>query len=535
MKSRWAHAKGDEIPGTYDEHGFYEAQWGILWDSQPGYVTNVAELFDFAGDLDWVRAQRATCEKVLGLALSRDSNGNGLLECMNTSHAEAKGSDWIDVVWAAFENGFVNAEMHNALLLWADVEETLADADAVALAEAERAAKFVAMPPKENEPPGGCRARQREQARKTAATAGARRAAMEEETAAAEKCRAAAARIKEAFNRPLSEGGLWDPEKGWYAYWRDQDGSVHGDNFVVPVNLMAVAYGLCDDRARKASILDQLEAVMQREDLFFWPLCVYSYQPDEAYKVNWPFPNYENGDLFLAWGEVAMRAYADYKPEIGVKYLKKVLDQYNRDGLAFQRYRRGSQKGEGNDILANNIQPVTGLYRDIYGIQPRHDRLHLDPHLTPDLLGTQVNYTLRGESYRIAFEADHTKVSTGTVSLTAPTGAFSVSTTEHGVKYFRGRDKVCTLSVGTCASVPLDVHVEELPDGIKWSIGPTGEQVELYQSVNGMNPDKVYDNLVNGEPCCNSPRVSGSSYMFTNWSCADKTQTNELREVSAGK
>ena len=443
VKSRWAHAKGDEIPGTYDEYGFYEAQWGILWDSQPGYVTNVAELFDCTGDMAWVRGQKAACEKVLGLALSRDSNSNGLLECMNDSHLEAKGSDWIDVVWAAFDNGFINAEMYNALLLWADVEEVLGD------------------------------------------------------TPAAEKYRAAAGRIKEGFNKSVADGGLWDPDKGWYAYWRDKDSSVHGTNFVTPVNLMAVAYGLCDDPARRASILDKLEAAMQQEDLFFWPLCVYSYQPDEAYKVNWPFPNYENGDIFLAWGEVGMRAYAGYKPEIGVKYLKKVLDQYNRDGLAFQRYLRKSQKGEGNDILANNLQPVTGLYRDIYGIQPKYNRLHLDPHLTPDLAGTKLNYLLRGKTYQIVLDMDHTTVGAEYFVLTA-NGPFSVNVTVGAMEYFRGDDKVRALAIVRPESVPVELHVEEWTNTPKWTVTPTIKEVELSYIVSGLKPEKAYSVFLNG-------------------------------------
>ncbi len=478
VKPRWAHAKGDEIPGTYDERGFYECQWGIMWNTQPDYVTNVADLFDFTGDLAWVRGQKETCEKVLGLALSRDANNNGLLECMTDSHTEAKGSDWIDVVWAAFDNGFINAEMYNALLLWADVEEVLGDAAAV------------------------------------------------------ERYRAAAGRIKEAFNKPVAEGGLWNPDKGWYIYWRDKDGSVHGDNFVTPVNLMAVAFGLCDDPARRASILDKLEAAMQEENLFFWPLCVYSYQPDEAYKVNWPFPNYENGDLFLAWGEIGMRAYAGYKPEIGVKYLKKVLDQYNRDGLAFQRYLRKSQQGEGSDILANNLQPVTGLYRDIYGIQPKHNRLHLDPHLTPDLAGTKLNYLLRGKAYQVALDMEHTTVGAERFSLTAKT-PFSVNVMADAVEYFRGEDKARALAVVRPESVPVELRVEAWSETRKWTVAPAAKSVELTYLVSGLNPGKAYGLFVNGVASGTATAGPEGTVRFKQATSVGEPQTMEIRETSS--
>lgn len=108
------------------------------------------------------------------------------------------------------------------------------------------------------------------------------------------------------------------------------------------------------------------------------------------------------GEHVLAWGETGTRAYAAHNPAVAVKYIKNVLDQYERDGLAFQRYLRKTQRGAGDDILANNCSPLVGLYRNLYGIQPRWDRLYLEPHLTPELDGTRLKYWLRGQSYEIA-------------------------------------------------------------------------------------------------------------------------------------
>ena len=98
------------------------------WTRSRRFVTNVAEQFDFSGDVEWVRRHKATCERALDYMLRRDSNGNGLVEMINSNHTEKKASDWIDIVWASFENGLVNAEMYNAMVLWADVEEQLGDA-----------------------------------------------------------------------------------------------------------------------------------------------------------------------------------------------------------------------------------------------------------------------------------------------------------------------------------------------------------------------------------------------------------------------
>src|SRR5262249_60891156 len=108
-----------------------------------------------------------------------------------------------------------------------------------------------------------------------------------------------------------------------------------------------------------------------------------------------------NGDLFLAWGELGTRAYASYQPGIALKYVTNVLAQYAKDGLAFQRYLRKSQTGAGDDILANNASVIVGLYRNLYGLQPKYNRLYLDPHLMPELNGTKLNYWLRDKPYQI--------------------------------------------------------------------------------------------------------------------------------------
>ena len=357
VKSRWWYVAGDAMPGSYDKLGYYEAQWGYLMDSQPAFVICVAELFDLTGDLAWLRRQQASCERVLEFLLKRDADNDGLLEMLNGSHLDQRGSDWIDIIWAAHENALVNAEMYHALRLWADVEELLGD------------------------------------------------------QSHASAYRQSAAKLKSAFNKDLAQGGFWDPANKWYVYWRDKDDSIHGNNLVTPVNFAAISYGLCDEPARSAAILNRMETEMQKENLFFWPLNFFPYAREEGHQNNFPYPNYENGDIFLSWGELAVRAYAQTSPDVAVKYIKRTLDQYRRDGLSFQRYHRGDQTGVGDDILAGNCMPIIGLYRDIYGIQPKHNRLYLEPHITPDLNGTRLNYPLRGERFEVQLATTATTAS----------------------------------------------------------------------------------------------------------------------------
>jgi len=251
---RWAYTDEDMMQGQNTPEGFYEAQWGFLLDSNPDLVTNVADLFDQTGDLAWVRTQRQSCEKALDWILTRDSDGDGLVEMMTDSEKQKRGSDWIDIIWASYENAFVNAKLYHALVKWAAVERLLDNSGKAGYYEA------------------------------------------------------FAARLRASFNKPTQEGGFWDEENRCYVHWLDKDGSAHGRNMVTPVNFMAIAYGICDEPARGRHILDTIETQMQQENLFFWPICMTSYAPGEGNDWQWPFPNYENGDLFLSWGAVAVKA-----------------------------------------------------------------------------------------------------------------------------------------------------------------------------------------------------------------------------------
>lgn len=434
VKSRWAYFSGDSTPGTYDERGFYECQWGRLMDTQPSYAINVAELFDLNGDLDWVRGQKSACEKAIGYLLKRDSNGNGLVEMAVDSRLQRKSSDWLDVICASFENALVNAQMYRALSLWSEIEGQLGD------------------------------------------------------RATASSYAAAAAKLKANFNKPIDQGGFWDPKNKWYVYWREKDGSVYGNNLTLPVNFMAIGYGLCDQPARRKAILDQVEEKMTEQKLFCWPVNIYPFTPDET--GNQPFPTYENGDIFLAWAEMGIRAYADYDPKVAVKYVENVLDRYNKDGLAFQRYLRGNQAGAGDDILANNCSAVIGLYRDIYGIQPKHNRLYLDPHVTAAQEGTMLRYWLRDRWYRISPGLAHSSVESGGWEVRAP-GNFGVRFQRGSADFFAGDASSPSLSVS--AAKPVTIWVASWGATKRWTVSGSATQ-----TVHGLKPGVAYRVTVDG-------------------------------------
>ncbi|MDR1416821.1 MAG: hypothetical protein LBJ57_05335 [Prevotellaceae bacterium] len=456
--SRWHNADEDQMPGTFNyKTGYYEAKWGYTMDSQTGYVINTAEQFDLCGDVAWLQSHKASCEKALDWLIGRDSNRNGIFEMMNGHIREQKASDWLDIVWAGFENAFVNAQMYEALNLWSGCERVLGDR--------EKSAYYALV----------------------------------------------ASRLKENFNRTVHDGGFWYPEKKQYVYWRDNDGVIHGDNLVTPVNFAAIAFGLCDDKERTAIILAEIERRTSKENLFHWPLCFDSFKEEEVHAGNWPFPRYENGDIFPTWGYLGVRAYAEYDRVTALKFIQNILKQYGKDGLSSQRYSRETQQGEGSDILAGICTSVTALYRDIYGIRPKWNRMGLEPRMLKKLDGTEFHYTLRNTVYQLRLSVDDYEMSTENFSVRSKE-AFGASFDNHQLSFFPHNRDETVLRIAGKSDLPVSMSVIKWAQkDISWRITSTDEYT---LTVEGLDPTAKYQLTVNGKATTLSVENNGTATFF---------------------
>jgi hypothetical protein len=435
---RWAYTNEDAMPGQFTDKGFYEAQWGYLMDSNPDFVTNVSELYDQTGDKTWVKTQQLACERALQYLLNRDSNGNHLVEMMNDNHTEKRSSDWIDIIWASYENAFVNAKLYHALKLWSGIEQQLGNN--------QKASYYTDY----------------------------------------------AAKLKASFNKSIHNGGFWDKEKGYYDYWRDKDQSIHGNNLVTPVNFMAIAYGICDDTTRRNSILDKIETEMQKEHLFFWPISMFPYKTDEGLAYQFPFPYYENGDIFLSWGSVGVAAYASYKPGLALHYVKNILRQDSIDGLAFQRYSRKTQEGQGDDILSGNSLAVVGLYQAIYGFNPLYNRFYLDPHITKEISGSRLDYNYRGQRLTIGLDTNLYSISNQqfTVGAKSNFGFFSTGNT---VMYFNKDNPSFSIKADKDHSAHFNLTILECNNKVMiWRQASTAFKGHIRYTVNHLKPGGSY-------------------------------------------
>ncbi len=441
--SRWHNEDEDQMPGTFNyKTGYYEARWGYTVDSQTGYIINTAEQFDLCGDVNWLRSHKESCEKALNWLIKRDSNDNGVFEMMNDNTSQGIASDWLDIVWASFENAFVNAQMYEALNLWANCESILGDKEK------------------------------------------------------SEYYSAVAQRLKKNFNKPVKQGGFWYPEKKQYIYWRDKDGSIHGDNFVTPVNFAVIAFGLCDDEKRIKIILDEIEKRTTAENLFHWPLCFDSYRPEEVAASQKQFPTYENGDIFPTWGYLGVRCYVGYKKEIALKYIRNILEQYNKDGLSSQRYSRVTQTGLGSDILAGICNSVTALYRDIYGIRPKWNRMGLEPNMLPELNGTEFTYRLRGTDYRLKLNAGDYTMTTDDFRIKSK-NSFGVNKVNSDLIFYPNNEETKTLIINGKNNSLVDMEIADWKSkAYSWKIA---SQDNYKFKLTGLKPGKNYKCSMNTE------------------------------------
>ena len=441
---RWHHDASDAMPNTFRENGFYECMWGYMLDSQPAFAINVAEQFDITGDVEWLRQFKPVCEKVLKYMTDRDSDGNGLFEVIQKTHKEEQGTDWLDVIWASYEVATINAMMYKALVRWSELEKLLADPEM------------------------------------------------------SDKYEQLALNLKTTFNKNIDEGGFWNPDKQWYVHWREEDGSVYGDNLVSPVNFLAIGYGLCDDPLRKNAILTNMEILMQKEDLFIWPLCFFPYKEGVGLeRVNYPYPNYENGDMFLAWAELGVRCYAEEYPEIALKYIRNVMNRYESDGLAHQRYKRISRTGAGSDILSNNVMAVVGLYRNLFGIQPQYNRLYINPKLTGELSGTRLKYWYQGQVYWIELNSDQYAIHANGYSV-SDKHPFGMKYTANSLEYFNREESSASLKINVAQPVSIDI-LTWVESEMSWNMTGKKSKRSIRIKVQNLIPAETYLLIINSK------------------------------------
>src|SRR6266480_6018123 len=161
----------------------------------------VAEIYQYSPDPTWLASMRTSVENALSFMITNQYDGtDGLFHNDITSCTSTKSlREWNDAIYIKYESGYVNELMYRALTEWSQLERTVFDDD-------DLAAKYASL----------------------------------------------ATRLKTQFNKDDTDGGLWDPTTGMFAYWRCLDGTVNGRVQHTQINMQAINFGMVDlARARQ--------------------------------------------------------------------------------------------------------------------------------------------------------------------------------------------------------------------------------------------------------------------------------------------
>lgn len=359
------HNNGQLYARTY--RGMTSWERDDFTDAEPQFVAGAAQIFNLSNDTSWLNEVKDTIRSVLSFALSRDTDGDGLMEGFNNYNTDNKSQDWNDCVSVAYESAYSNAMLYKALVDWADIEEFV-------LLDAGRATTD----------------------------------------------RNAANKLKTTFNKDISAGGFWSPFSSSFVYWRDKDNSIHGDNGYVFVNTYPIIFGMVDNQ-RAQQIMNKYSDFMILNNLTLFPTQRSGFASGEMWNpFNWKI--FENGAIFLQHTYDMMGAYAKIgNKEKPLSMLKAATNRYITDNLWCLDDLNWDLTPEttfAEPWMSAGARPAAGYYNFILGIQPKYNKLVIDPCIDSSLNGVSGNYNLRGHAFTI--EVDNQNVRNITIDGAIP-------------------------------------------------------------------------------------------------------------------
>ncbi|MDQ2864041.1 MAG: hypothetical protein M3R50_10440 [Bacteroidota bacterium] len=191
---------------------------------------------------------------------------------------------------------------------------------------------------------------------------------------------------------------------------------------------------------------------------------------------------------------MAVKAYSEWKPGLALQYVKNILRQDSIDGLAFQRYSRKKQDGQGDDILSGNSLAVVGLYQSIYGFNPLYNRFYLNPHITEEISGSRLNYNYRGERLIIGLNTNGDGYTISNKQFTiAAKNDFGFFSKGSSVLYFNKDNPSFSIKAEVKNINHLKLAIIECnSQRIIWEQTSEGKGGRVHYTINNLKPGSSY-------------------------------------------
>lgn len=338
-------ANGHLSGRTYHRDTVWTAD--TLFDSDPAYALSVSRVYEYSPDTTWLNSMRTSVENALGYMIQNRLTSSGLFANDLTSTSQkAITREWNDNIYVTYQSAYLNIMMYDALSRWADLESSLWS-----------------------------------------------------DTSLASLYRQTADKIASQFNKTTSDGGFWDPVTSSFVYWRDQDGSIHGNVVQSQVNLMAIEVGLTDLQ-RSKQILQAISQAMTANHLLLIPENFVSYPSSEVPSGEGFQDGVENGAIYPLFVEDYMAAAAKVgERDMSLTYLNNVLQRYQKDGFNGFSHLNWSLSNPGGfqeRWFPVNANAAAGLYKWMLGVQPTRNGITIAPNIPSSMNSSNVTETVRG-------------------------------------------------------------------------------------------------------------------------------------------
>jgi hypothetical protein len=96
------------------------------------------------------------------------------------------------------------------------------------------------------------------------------------------------------------------------------------------------------------------------------------------------------------------------------------------------------------------------LFQSIYGVNPLYNRFYLDPHITPELTGTELKYNFHDQRLTINLRTDAYAVSNNQFRVISKKN-FGFNATRDHLSWFSGADPLPSLTVTTEAPMTITI------------------------------------------------------------------------------
>lgn len=229
--------------------------------------------------------------------------------------------------------------------------------------------------------------------------------------------------IQTAYNRTSSSGGFWSSTTDTYAYTRTADGAIAKDCSHLFANGYPLMFGLTDSPARELTVAMSMREQYDRLATeghvydhgaqggtdFRWrihgsnPVSCGTGETVEGGYPRMYFPFFEDGGGHLLNEQPATQvALTTGNRTTPVDHARTVVDRYELDHFMGWSNIQPDTLLPRRDIwqepfMVNNVLGVWSLYHDVLGLQPRHDELRIIPAIDESLVGSTIDYRLRGD------------------------------------------------------------------------------------------------------------------------------------------